>query len=51
MVREVNQTFLTFVPKVKNTAEFGEVRPIAWCNTLHKILSKILTKRLKVVIG
>ena len=40
---EINFTFLTLIPKTKNIENLGEFRPIALCNTIYKIFSKILS--------
>lgn len=44
---EINYSFLTLIPK-KNVLEYlGDFHPISLCNTVYKIFSKILAKRLK----
>jgi len=47
MLMEVNHTFVTLVPKSANAALFGNFRPISCCNTLYKLISKILADRLR----
>lgn len=51
MLREINHTFLTLVPKKKNSLELHDFHPIACCNVLYKIISKVLVNRFKQVIG
>lgn len=51
LVREINHTFICLIPKKKNAVELGDFRPIACCNVLYKIISKMLYRRLQAVIG
>lgn len=51
MLRQVNTTTITIIPKVPNPSYFHEYRPIACCTTVYKIISKILVDRLQSVIG
>ncbi|GKA30765.1 RNA-directed DNA polymerase, eukaryota, reverse transcriptase zinc-binding domain protein [Tanacetum coccineum] len=44
---EVNATHITLVPKVGTPQKVSDYRPIACCNVLYKIISKILTNRIK----
>lgn len=47
LLKEVNRTFLTLIPKGENTKSIKDYRPISLCNFLYKIISKILVKRLR----
>ena len=51
LLKEANCTFLTFIPKVNNSCNLAYFRPISCCNVLYKIISKVLSNRLKVVIS
>lgn len=50
LLKEINCTTVTLIPKVSNSSYVEEFRPIACCSTIYKILSKILTIRLKTVV-
>lgn len=49
MPKSLNSTMITLVPKNSHAEEVGDYRPIACCNTLFKIISKMLCMRLKIV--
>jgi len=51
LLREVNNTILALVPKVPNACAVSDFRPIACCNTIYKIITKILANRLAVVLS
>lgn len=45
--REVNQTIVCLIPKIKMPQEMTDFCPISLCNTLVRIISKVLANRLK----
>jgi len=51
LLKEVNHTFVTLIPKVANSSRLSDFRPISCCNILYKIISKVLCNRLQVVIN
>lgn len=50
LLKEINATILALVPKVQNPTLMKDFRPIACCNTLYKIIAKIIANRIKVVL-
>lgn len=47
---DLNQTFITFIPKKKRPEYVVDFYPISICNVLYKIVAKALTNRLKVIL-
>ncbi|GKA73877.1 RNA-directed DNA polymerase, eukaryota, reverse transcriptase zinc-binding domain protein [Tanacetum coccineum] len=47
MLGEINATLITLVPKLSTPMKVSEYRPIACYNVLYKIISKMLTNRIK----
>ncbi|KAK2641914.1 hypothetical protein Ddye_023677 [Dipteronia dyeriana] len=45
-----NQTLISLNPKVSNPTSMTQLRPIILCNTLYKIISKVIVQRLKELI-
>lgn len=50
ILKEMNMTRVTLIPKVRNPENITQFRPISCCNFSYKILSKILANRLKTII-
>lgn len=46
----LNQTIITLIPKCKNPESFNHYRPISLCNTVYKIVSKIIVARLRPLL-
>ncbi|CAN1246044.1 LINE-1 retrotransposable element ORF2 protein [Linum grandiflorum] len=50
MLRSINHTWLTLIPKIPGADSMTQVRPIGLCQMLYKIISKLLATRLAVVL-
>ena len=50
LVSGLNHTFISIIPKVKSPELVSEFHPIALCNILYKLVSKVLANRLKKVL-
>lgn len=44
---KMNTTHITLVPKIGNPEDLGQFRPINCCNFMYKVISKVLTDRMK----
>lgn len=50
LVKGINSSFITLIPKKANPEGLADYRPICLIGVLHKILAKILSRRLKKVL-
>ena len=51
LLKEVNNSFIVLIPKLQNPSAISHFRPISLCNTIYKIISKILVSRLRPLLA
>lgn len=50
VIGEVNHTLLTLIPKVPEPSRPSDFRPIALCNVIYKIVTKVLANRIQPIL-
>ncbi|CAA2976911.1 Hypothetical predicted protein, partial [Olea europaea subsp. europaea] len=50
LLKQVNATTITLVPKVPNPSQVKEFKPISCCNTIYKYIAKLIANRVKMVL-
>ena len=51
LLKQVNHTLIVLVAKSAHAHSVGDFRPVACCNVIYKVISKILAARLGKVLG
>ena len=51
ILKYLNRTAVTLIPKCGNLESFGHYRPISLCNTVYKIVSKIIVAWIRPVLS
>lgn len=49
ILKEINGTFITLIPKTQGVDSMDKFRPIILCNSFYKIISKVLTSRILTI--
>lgn len=47
----LNQTLIALIPKTQGPKTLGNYRPISQCNTVYKLVTKIIVARLRPFLG
>ena len=51
VLRSINHTFITLIPKVHNPKRVYDFRPVSFCNVIYKIISKAIANCLKPILN
>ena len=47
---DLNQTHIALIPKIKGSESIGNFRPISLCNSVYKIITKIIVARIRPLL-
>ncbi|KAL0420569.1 UNVERIFIED_CONTAM: hypothetical protein Slati_3079800 [Sesamum latifolium] len=50
LLKQVNSTLISLIPKVNTPTVVAEFRPISCCNVLYKVITKILVQRMRGIL-
>ena len=50
ILKALNSTMITLIPKENEATTLDNYRPIALCNVVYKIISKVIANRLKPLL-
>ena len=51
LLRKFNATAITLIPKDTGSDRLSNFRPVSCCNTIYKVITRIISKRLKLFIS
>ena len=47
VLESINTTFITLIPKIKNSKKVSNLKLISLCNIIYKLIAKVVANRLK----
>jgi hypothetical protein len=50
ILKSINYTHIALIPKIKSLVTMSHIRPIGLRNVIYKLVSNVLTNKLKLVI-
>ncbi|KAL0300440.1 UNVERIFIED_CONTAM: hypothetical protein Scaly_3046100 [Sesamum calycinum] len=50
LLKQLNATLITLIPKVQMPIKVGDFRPISCCNVVYKIITKVMVTRMHLVL-
>ncbi|KAH6786892.1 hypothetical protein C2S52_006444 [Perilla frutescens var. hirtella] len=50
LLKQINHTIITLIPKVQHNPSIADFRPIACCNVTYKLISKIISNKLTKIV-
>ncbi|KAL2232734.1 UNVERIFIED_CONTAM: hypothetical protein Sindi_1453400 [Sesamum indicum] len=50
LLKQINSTVIFLIPKVHNPLSVSDFRPISCCNVPYKVITKILVKRIRLML-
>jgi hypothetical protein len=51
LLRQINHTFITLIPKKQGASNFNHFCPISLCNFYYKIIAKIMVNRIRPLLS
>jgi len=51
LLKQINHLAIVLIPKSSHAKSVGDYRPIACCNVIYKVISRILASRLAPLLG
>lgn len=51
LLHNLNATNIVLIPKVDNPSKVNQFKLISLCNVIYKLISKLMTERLKLILS